>query len=220
MGIDWEKCEIAPQKAQKVEGRILLDLRAKVNQLEHDLALSKEQLRKSKEEFKETYKKLTGREKSLVKITEKFSSAKKNLDNVAEQKLHVDIELTKLKPHISELKKQLSEANASIIQLQQEFKFSTEKTNEMEQAVRFKDKMIETQRDDLRKRNGEIDRLKDQIAINQNENDKFIEKIKSLERQLAEVESAPEILEKIRESMMHKGFLSDKEFEKIMAVFE
>ena len=132
MGIDWEKCEIAPQRAQKVEGRILLDLRAKVNQLEHDLALSKEQLRKSKEEFRETQKKLTGREKSLVKITEKFSSAKKNLDNVAEQKLNVDIKLTKLKPEISELKKQLSEANARNIQLQQEFKFSNEKVSDGE----------------------------------------------------------------------------------------
>ncbi|MFW9946828.1 MAG: hypothetical protein ACFFDX_08370 [Candidatus Odinarchaeota archaeon] len=220
MGIDWEKCEIAPQKTQKVEGRILLDLRAKVNQLEHDLALSKEQLRKSNEEFKETYKKLTGREKSLVKITEKFSSAKKNLDNVAEQKLNVDIELTKLKPKISELEKQLTEANARIKQLQQECKFSTEKTNEMEQSIRFKNKMIETQKEELQKKNGEIDRLRDQIALNQNENKMFIEKIKSFERQLSEVESAPEILKKIREAMMHKGFLSDKEFEKIIEAFE
>jgi chromosome segregation ATPase len=220
LGIDWEKCEVAPQKAQKVEGRILLDLRAKVNQLEHDLALSKDQLRKSMEQFRETQKKLTGREKSLVKITEKFSSAKKNLDRVAEQKLNVDIELTKLKAQTSELERQLSEAKANVIQLKQEFKFSTEKTNEMEQSFKFKDKMLETQKEDLRKRNGEIDRLKDQLATNQNENEKSIEKIKSLERQLAEVESSPEILEEIREAMTHKGFLSDKEFEKIIAKFE
>ncbi|MFX0011743.1 MAG: hypothetical protein ACFE9R_15625, partial [Candidatus Hermodarchaeota archaeon] len=103
MGIDWEKCEIAPQKTQKVEGRVLLDLRAKVNELERDLARSNEELKNLREELKEVQKKLTGREKSLVKITERFSDAKKSLDSISEDKLSVDIELTKLRPKLAEL---------------------------------------------------------------------------------------------------------------------
>ena len=84
MSIDWERAEIAPDKVQKIEGRILLDLRAKINELERDLIKNKDDLRKTKESLKEVQTKLSGREKSLVKITEKFSAAKKNLDIVQE----------------------------------------------------------------------------------------------------------------------------------------
>jgi len=45
--IDWAKAEEAPQKAQKVEGRFLLDLRAKVNDLEKQLTETKADLTKN-----------------------------------------------------------------------------------------------------------------------------------------------------------------------------
>jgi hypothetical protein len=48
----------------------------------------------------------------------------------------------------------------------------------------------------------------------------LIEKIKSLETQLSEVKASPIILERIREVMMHKGFLTDKELDLIFKEFE
>ena len=101
--IPWEKIESKPEKKFAVEGRVLLDFRAKMVELERDLSLKKQDLRKIIEDLKDTQRKLSGREKSLVKMTEKFTAAKKNLDSVSEQKLDVDIELTKLKPSLEEV---------------------------------------------------------------------------------------------------------------------
>ena len=53
--------EEKPAKGQKVEGRILLDLRAKINDLERQLSRSVKDLRKFKDELSDTKKKLTGR---------------------------------------------------------------------------------------------------------------------------------------------------------------
>jgi len=53
VSIDWERAELTPQKSQKVEGRVLLDLRAKINELERDVVKYKEDLRNIKE--KESY---------------------------------------------------------------------------------------------------------------------------------------------------------------------
>ena len=49
MSIDWAKAEEAPDKAQKVEGKFLLDLRAKVNDLEKQLTEAKSDLSAAKE---------------------------------------------------------------------------------------------------------------------------------------------------------------------------
>ena len=72
----------------------------------------------------------------------------------------------------------------------------------------------------MQKRDKEIAELKEQLTINHNDSNELVKKIESLERQINEVESAPEILEKIREKMVHKGFLSDKELEQILEEFE
>ena len=50
MPIDWAKAEESPQKAQKVEGRFLLDLRAKVNDLEKQLTETKAELNQTQDE--------------------------------------------------------------------------------------------------------------------------------------------------------------------------
>ena len=44
MSIDWSKVESSPETKQKVEGKVLLDLRAKIVDLEQDLYKTKEKL--------------------------------------------------------------------------------------------------------------------------------------------------------------------------------
>jgi len=220
MSINWERAELAPDKVLKVEGRVLLDLRAKINELEREIAKTKEDLRKTKEKLKETHNKLTGREKSLVKISEKFSSAKKNLDNVSESKLNTDIELTRIKPKLEELESKLKEANDTIIKIESELKFTIEKNAEMEQSIKFKDRTIENYKEDSVKRRKEIDNLNEIIKENQIDTEELIKKMTSLESKLTEMRASPKILEKIRDTMVHKGFITDRELENIFKEFE
>ncbi len=65
----------------------------------------------------------------------------------------------------------------------------------------------------------EIDNLNENIKANQIESEELINKINSLEIKLAEVRSTPKVLERIKEMMRIKGFLSDRELDKIYAEF-
>ena len=48
MSIDWARAEEKPDKKQSVEGRFLLDLRIKINDLEKQLADTKKELAQMK----------------------------------------------------------------------------------------------------------------------------------------------------------------------------
>ncbi|TFG01445.1 MAG: hypothetical protein EU540_03655 [Promethearchaeota archaeon] len=58
ISIDWVKCKKSPKKAQKVEGRILLEFRTKVNDLAKDLDKNKKELIITKEKLKATARSL------------------------------------------------------------------------------------------------------------------------------------------------------------------
>ncbi len=229
--IPWNKIEMSPEKALKVEGRLLLDIRAKTIELEKELAKTKEQLQNTMEEKKTTYTKLQGREKSLVKMNEKFTASKKNLDLVSERKLSVDIELTKLRPQIDDLQAensklkadfgaQISELNAKITELQGELKFLNEKNAELDQQLIFKSKSVETHKKEVDEKMEEFSSMKGKLNISQQETQQLVDKVKILEKKLSEIEGSPRILNKINEMMVHKGFLSDRELSDIKKEFE
>ncbi len=142
-----------------------------------------------------------------------------NLDSVSENKLKIDIELTKLKPKLDELQKLLSEANDTISNLKTESNFAKEKALEMEHNIRFKEKTIENSKSDLEERKKEIDNLTEIAKLNQKETKELIDKIKSLEIKLSAIKSTPKVLERIKETMAHKGFITDREIEKIFKEF-
>ncbi|MHA1455395.1 MAG: hypothetical protein ACTSXN_11080 [Promethearchaeota archaeon] len=222
---------MSPEKSLKIEGRLLLDIRAKTDELEKELAKTKEQLQNSIEELKKTSTKLYGREKSLVKMNEKFTASKKKLDLVSEQKLVVDIKLTKLEPQINDLQAenrklkadfdiQISELNAKITELQGELKFLNEKNAELTQQLIFKSKAVETHKKEVGEKMEEFSSMKVKLNISQQETQQLVEKIKKLEKKLSEIEGSPRILNKINEMMVHKGFLSDRELSDIKKEFE
>jgi len=142
------------------------------------------------------------------------------LDGISEDKLNVDIELTRLIPKLEELKEEMLRANENIERLESELRFSTEKAAEMEQKVKFKDKEIENYKTDLEKRKKEIYILNGKNKEDREETEELIKKIKSLETQLSEVKASPIILERIRDVMIHKGFLADRELDLIFKEFE
>jgi len=54
LSIDWAKAEEKPDKKQAIEGRFLLDLRAKVNDLEKQLSENKTELSATQTQLKGT----------------------------------------------------------------------------------------------------------------------------------------------------------------------
>ena len=74
--IDWGLAEEKPGKKQSIEGKKLLELRMKSNDLEKSISQRDKELQEVKDELKITKDKLTGREKSLILLTEKRSSAR------------------------------------------------------------------------------------------------------------------------------------------------
>jgi len=128
--------------------------------------------------------------------------------------------LTRVKPKLEELEIGAKEANDTIANLRSELKFTTEKANEMVQTIKFKEKAIENHKSDLEKRKKEIDKLNKLVKLNQNETDEFIDKIKALEVKLLKIKSTPKVLERIKEILKIKGFLSDREFDEVIKEFE
>jgi len=203
-----------------VEGRYLLDLRTKINDLEQKLIQSINELEKANDEIKITKEKLVGREKSLLELTERRSSAKKTLDKVQEEKLHTDIEVTKLKSKESELEKNLTEAVAKITTLESQLNFTSEKASEIEQKINFKEKEVQNLKNDLKRKDIELESLKSNLEAKNNKNNELINRINSLEIQFLEAKTSPRIMIKIREVLEHKGFITDKELEQLIKDLE
>jgi len=114
----------------------------------------------------------------------------------------------------------LKEANNTITNLERELKFISEKNNEMEQSMKFKDKQIENSKEEMLEKKKEIENLNENIKIKQKETEELIKKINSLESRLTEVKATPKILDRIRDTMVHKGFISDRELDNIFKEFE
>lgn len=97
--IDWEACEERPGKNQKVEGRVLLDLREKINDLEKAL-----------------------REKSIS-----LEKSEKILNEKVDELNHFKAELNQKDEHIKSLQHQIDANNLSIEDLESELSnFSVE----------------------------------------------------------------------------------------------
>ena len=62
----------------------------------------------------------------------------------------------------------------------------------------------------------EVESLKDERDAKLNKVKALNEKIKALEQTIADAKGAPKLIDEIKDILMHKGFLSDKEFEDLL----
>jgi len=69
----------------------------------------------------------------------------------------------------------------------------------------------------LETKESEITTAKNEVEAKNKEIEALKLKLTSLEDFIEESKGAPQVIEKIRETMAHKGFLSDKELEDILS---
>ena len=132
MSIDWAKAEEKPEKKLSVEGRILLDLRSKINSLEKQLAQKTKELDRTSNDFITAKEKLSETSKKFEDTNKQFMEVKKNYERVKEEKLYADAEINKFKSGKADLEKKLSETNSKVVELENKLKESSVKVENIE----------------------------------------------------------------------------------------
>ena len=216
ISIDWVKVEKFPNKKQSVDGKFLLDMRAKVDDLEKQLSVKKQE----KVNFLAEIAQLT---KDKSALEEKLSKTEKELNEAKSKIAELDSTLNVSSEHSSEFAQEVAEKDEKIKNLEEELKKQTRgyesiKTH-YDNIVQEKDKEIEN----LKNENKEVESLKKKLKESESYLEvkikgvnKLHDDIKVLEDKLAEAEKAPKILEKIKGSMKLKGFLSDRELDDLL----
>ncbi len=172
MRIDWERAQIRPKKRQKIEGEHLLKLRGKIYGLEHELAQKNKEIDQAKEQ-------LTITEQSFNKLTEKFITTEKNMDNI-----------------ISDLKKKLRLAEANVTEKVDRVDVSLERITDLEQKIANKDNELMRVKFNLEKTNKEIENLKNHLSQNSSGKESQIGQLRNdLERTNREIETLKQELE-------------------------
>ena len=148
---------------------------------------------------------------------------KKNFERIKEEKLYVDAETNKFKSSISELEEKLSVANSKIIELEkssERIEALENEKNDLKAELEQKNNEIESLKKDLQKsisdKYVEVESLKDEKESKVKEAEALNDKIKALEETISEAKGAPQLMDDIKDILMQKGFLSDKEFEDLL----
>ena len=230
MNLDWIKIEERPEKKYAVEGKSLLELNSQIEAL-------KRELNQTMNEFKRTKEKLVGREKSLIHLTEKKSTARKSLDKIKEEKLHADIEVAKLTAVNTNLKMKLDESIEKIMTIENQLKGAVESTEVVQSRILIKEKEIQNKeevmlekakeslskdkdiqniKNKLKQRDKEIEFLKKNLKVEREKMNVQIKKFESFEARMATAINALMVISKIKELIKIKGFVSDKELEPLL----
>ena len=243
MSINWKHAQDKPNSKQKVLGKILLDIRSKVNDLENQLSEKRKQLESLNENVSSSdvnlQEHLTNAEGKITECERKLNSSadkiiylEKSLANREKEIGIIKMDLTQrtnqFKIDIDELNQKMAEKNKRIkrLQLELEQKDNQVKTEikNLKHAILNKDLVAEQYKRD---KELQLEELQLEIKI---EKDRFStdseEKIHEIKLLQDEIESfkaklknsyvSVKIIKKIKEIMRHKGFLSDREFDMLV----
>jgi chromosome segregation ATPase len=119
--IDWESCEEKPTKSQKVEGRFLLDLRSKINDLERQLREKSLNFEEIKKEFEKAAAKAKELKSKIESKDEKISSLLNQLEAN---------DLT-----IQDLEQELSNSRIQIRTLEKDFSSKLDENMDLKQKI-------------------------------------------------------------------------------------
>ncbi len=216
MSIDWAKAEARPDKKLSIEGKVLLDLRSKINSLEKQLAQKIKDLEKSSGDLKTTKETLSETKKKDENLEESINSLKKNFERVKEEKLYAEAEINKLKSAKQALESKLNESSSKISEVENELKEKEDIKADLQQKINE----IESLKSDLQKavsdKYVEVETIKEERDAKLKEVKELNEKVTLLEQTIGEAKGAPQLIENIKDIMIHKGFLSDREFDDLL----
>lgn len=238
MSIDWARAEERPDKKLSVEGKFLLDLRSRINNIEKQLVQKTKDLEKASSDLKTNQEKLIETKKIAEQKTQSLTEAQKNFERVREEKLYADAEITKLKNSKLEIEKKLAETEPKITELENKLKDSSLKADTIEKEKGDVRSNLEKEKfslkEDLQQKENEIADLKKEVQTTisekyveieslKNENEAqateittLKQKIESFEDSISEAKGAPQLMEEVKNIMTHKGFLSDREFDDLL----
>ncbi|MFX1238870.1 MAG: hypothetical protein ACFFAS_05690 [Promethearchaeota archaeon] len=239
--IDWIKAQEKPNERQKIEGKILMDLREKMDRLEREVVSLSKQLKDVSKKEVVTKRRSHESDEHLESVSELYKMTKEELDSLREK-----LKLAKQEQEV--LKNLNSKLQNSLIKIQKEnIDFDTkieniksEQETEIERAVydlvkqiSQKNKQIEQLQIDLEQSEKRIQMVNDGLETTIQDQLKMIEKLRSnltrktnsildsarkiaeLEERALENEISGQIIRRIKQILFEKGFLSDKEFEQI-----
>jgi chromosome segregation ATPase len=182
-------------------------------------------------ELSQTKVELSQNETELNTTTQELTSVKNELSSTKEENNTMRTELENLKKEHSDLQNEFSITKDKLEELEPQVEILKEdheqKERELEgvkkdlqQTISDKYIEIESLKDEL---TAQLIRKEDEVIQAMNEieaKNKEIEviglKVKSLEDYIEEAKGAPQVIEKIREILSIKGFLSDKELEDLL----
>ncbi|MFX1336971.1 MAG: hypothetical protein ACFFDK_00020 [Promethearchaeota archaeon] len=141
-------------------------------------------------------KEFAAKKREILDVREKTSMTNKGLED----------SLRTLSLSKSDLTIKLSKANIQVSEIEGKLIAVKDKNSELESTILNRNKVIEKLEDDFEKRISEIESLKNEIERLNNELNKSV--------------TAPKLIKRIEEIMLHKGFLSDKEFYQLMKKIE
>ena len=227
LSIDWARAEERPDKKLSVEGKVLLDLRSKINSLEKQLTQNKKDLERTSLELKTSKERLSEYERKAEGFDEKLASLTKDYERAKEEKLYADAEINKMKSSKSDIETKLSESKSTITEVEAKLKESStiiemlkREIEEGKENLQQKINEIEGFKSDLQKASSdkyvETETLREEKEAGDKEIIALKQKIMSLEDTIGEAKGAPQLIESIKDIMITKGFLSDREFDALL----
>ncbi|TFG07671.1 MAG: hypothetical protein EU539_04370 [Promethearchaeota archaeon] len=135
----------------------------------------------------------------INELQEKLSERENALSNV--KKI-----LSGKETELEEFKNNFSNSETKVDDFEKQLKLYVEKNEAMEKIIMDKNEVIEKLENDYEKRLLEIGELNKKIA--------------ELEENISKGQAAPEIVKNLQTMLLHKGFISDKEFYQLMDKIE
>ncbi|MFX1344460.1 MAG: hypothetical protein ACFFAI_05090 [Promethearchaeota archaeon] len=170
ISIDWEKAEAKPEKKMSVEGGFLLDLRAKVNDLEKQLSETKTELSQTQDKLANTQNELADTKISLDDTKSTLNDTQNTLEKTIGDGQRKDQTIEALTAEKEAISKDLEEHKTKVSDLEEiiaELETSTEKVVDLETQLNEANSTIsanQSEIEDLTSKLSEMDKLNAQLG--------------------------------------------------------
>lgn len=238
ISIDWKKAEEEPERIFKIEGKYLLDLRAKTVDLEKSIINYRDNTKKANEDLEKTNIELNNLKeefKATTQVLEELKGhdgkleddLKSSLENIKELEVRLkdsNNKIADLETECENYRNQIVSKQKELESMKNEFeKKNTEKEKEltsMKTEFEAKNSEKEKELESMTKELTEISNIKDEyekkIKDSEGKISDLLERNQTLETQMLQAINTPKLLKEIREILVSKGFISEMEFENIM----